>query len=220
MNLHSLSHYLFHCHDHHNSNTSHPLFHIQPNIETLLHPTDPLRRQFHIAHSILSSGAIVLLFPSLALSLRLLHSGALARLHWTLQACTLTMLLASAVLGVWLSILDGNNQHLPHSIAGGLLTLLFIAQPLLAAFSRMPVSLPASELNKKWFTREKFARGAGVLVVLLGLQLAWRADGSRRGVYVMMAVGLGLVEEWIRWGVGKREVSVGEWVREKERERV
>jgi hypothetical protein len=71
------------------------------------HGSDLLRQRIHIAHGVTASSAIVLLFPAVAIALRLAASPHIVTLHWILQLANLGVLLVAFGLGVWLSYLDG-----------------------------------------------------------------------------------------------------------------
>jgi hypothetical protein len=71
------------------------------------HGSAALRTRVHVAHGVLATTAIVLLFPTVAIILRVIASPHIIRLHWILQLCNLGVLLIAFSLGCWLSWLDG-----------------------------------------------------------------------------------------------------------------
>jgi hypothetical protein len=121
------------------------------------HGSDLLRERVHVAHGVAASAAVVLLFPAVAIVLRLTASPHIVTLHWILQLGNLGVLLVAFALGVWLSYLDGFVRlplppfHLwllspprrgladagpqlwrwPHQVLGTVLVALFLLQPLL-----------------------------------------------------------------------------------------
>ena len=71
------------------------------------HGNDELRLQIHIAHGVLATSAVVLLFPTVAIILRVISSPYIVKLHSTLQLLNVGILLVAFSLGCWLSWLDG-----------------------------------------------------------------------------------------------------------------
>jgi hypothetical protein len=71
------------------------------------HGSDHLRLQVHIAHGVLATVTIIILFPTVAILLRLISSPHIVRIHWMLQLFNVGILLVVFGLGCWLSWLDG-----------------------------------------------------------------------------------------------------------------
>jgi hypothetical protein len=71
------------------------------------HGDDSLRLRVHIAHGVLAATTIVVLFPSVAIFLRVFRSPHVVRYHYTAQIINICLLLLVFSLGVWLSWLDG-----------------------------------------------------------------------------------------------------------------
>ena len=71
------------------------------------HGSGLLRQRVHVAHGVTASTVVVLLFPAVAIVLRLTASPHIVTLHWILQLANLGVLLVAFALGVWLSYLDG-----------------------------------------------------------------------------------------------------------------
>jgi hypothetical protein len=72
-----------------------------------LHGSPRLHRTVLISHAVVAAVTVVVLFPSVAIVLRLISSRHIIRLHWILQLCNLVVLLTAFGLGVWLSWLQG-----------------------------------------------------------------------------------------------------------------
>ena len=66
-----------------------------------------LIHKVHIAHAVLASTAIGILFPSVAIILRVVSSPYIVTLHWVLQLVNMFILMAAFGLGCWLSTLHG-----------------------------------------------------------------------------------------------------------------
>jgi hypothetical protein len=80
------------------------------------HGSDVLRDRIHIAHGVIASATIVVLFPSVAIVLRLVKSRHIVRLHYSMQLVNMGILMVAFSLGVWLSWLDGWVRFLPQKI--------------------------------------------------------------------------------------------------------
>jgi hypothetical protein len=71
------------------------------------HGSVALRTRVHVAHGVLGSMTMVVLFPSVAIVLRVVASRHIVRWHYVMQLVNMGILLVSFALGVWLSWLDG-----------------------------------------------------------------------------------------------------------------
>src|ERR1700761_3934251 len=78
------------------------------------HGSVALRTRVHVAHGVLGSTTMVVLFPSVAIVLRVVASRHIVRWHYNMQLVNMAILMVAFALGVWLSWLDGYVRLLIH----------------------------------------------------------------------------------------------------------
>lgn len=92
---------------------------------------DPtLRKNAHIAHGVLMSIAVVLIFPIGAVMIRLFSFPSLVKWHAVLQSVGLLVLIIGYGMGAWLGYLMNEVYTKPHEFLGTALVALFLLQPL------------------------------------------------------------------------------------------
>jgi hypothetical protein len=169
------------------------------------HGDDGLRLRVHVAHGVLAATTIVVLFPSVAIFLRLFRSPNVVRYHYTAQLINTALLLLVFSLGVWLSWLDGwvselvsimlvvltsKLWHWPHQILGTIIVTLFLLQPILGVYQH--TQFLKTGVRSVWASAHVWY--GRVLIVLgvinggLGLQLADNASAGEKAVYIVVAI--------------------------------
>jgi hypothetical protein len=98
-------------HDPNGSGTNEAL--ARPSVHLKLRYLEPeqgskaLIHRVHVAHAVIASTTMIILFPTVAIILRVISSPYIVTLHWVLQLVNLFILLVAFGLGCWLSVLHG-----------------------------------------------------------------------------------------------------------------